>query len=393
MLAGVSLDYYTRLERGNIRGASESVLNAIARALQLNDVEREHLFDLARTATRHRCRATSPQGRTAAVRASVQRVLDNLAVPAIVYNAQQDLIASNLMGRALFSPHFEADRPNLARFIFLDPRARDYYADWPLARSMTAAMLRLEAGRDPLNSDLTALIGELSTRSPQFRTDWADQDVHEHRTGRRSTATPRSARSTSPSTSSNCPANQACPSPPTASKTASDRRQVRAAGHLGSDPGSTHLTRISGPTMRRSKRFIGFGQYPCKSLKAFETSHLMPLANPRQARIPEGSGPVDALGSGSLGGEREDDHQNRTQSQPVAIRVGQRGNPCASAARGRPLARSTDLQRTPLADVEPSRSSPQPCAGRPRGHADDGFDVDSTSRYVLQPKKRSSGPR
>lgn len=177
-LAGVSLDYYTQLERGNIRGASESVLNAIARALRLDDVEREHLFDLARTTRDRRPVRTS-------VRASVQRVLDNLAVPAVAFNAQHDLIAANLMGRALFAPHFEAERPNLARFIFLDPRARDFYVDWPLARGMTAAMLRLEAGRDPLNQDLTALIGELSTLSPQFRTDWAERDVHEHRTGQK----------------------------------------------------------------------------------------------------------------------------------------------------------------------------------------------------------------
>ena len=184
LLAGVSLDYYTQLERGHIRGASESVLNAISRALQLDDVEREYLFDLARPIP------TTPAGQSArrakpSVRASVRRVLDNMAVPAVVVNAQQDLIASNLMGRALFAPHFEAERPNLARFIFLDPRARDFYVDWALARSMTAAMLRLEAGRDPLNSDLTALIGELSTLSPQFRQDWADRDVHEHRTGRK----------------------------------------------------------------------------------------------------------------------------------------------------------------------------------------------------------------
>jgi transcriptional regulator with XRE-family HTH domain len=184
VLAGVSLDYYTRLERGNIRGASESVLNAIARALQLNDVEREYLFDLART-TPVTSAAHPTEPARPAVRPSVQRVLDNLAVPAVVFNAQQDLIASNLMGRALFSPHFEAEKPNLARFIFLDPRAKDYYVDWPLARRMTAAMLRLEAGRDPLNSDLTVLIGELSTRSPQFREDWADQNVHEHRTGQK----------------------------------------------------------------------------------------------------------------------------------------------------------------------------------------------------------------
>jgi transcriptional regulator with XRE-family HTH domain len=171
-LAGVSLDYYTQLERGNIRGASESVLNAIARALRLDDVEREYLFDLARATSATKA-ARGRRSTRQSVRASVQRVLDNLAVPAVVFNAQQDLIAANVMGRALFAPHFEADRPNLARFIFLDPRARDYYVDWPLARSMTAAMLRLEAGRDPLNQELTALIGELSTRSPQFRTDWA----------------------------------------------------------------------------------------------------------------------------------------------------------------------------------------------------------------------------
>jgi transcriptional regulator with XRE-family HTH domain len=180
-LAGLSVDYYNQLERGNIRGASESVLNAIARALQLNDVEREHLFDLARPSPAVRGR----RGAGTSLRPSVQRVLDNLAVPAIVFNAHHDLIAANLMGRALFAPHFEAEKPNLARFIFLDPRARDYYVNWPLARSMTAAMLRLEAGRDPLNHDLTALIGELSTLSPQFRTAWAEQDVHEHRTGQK----------------------------------------------------------------------------------------------------------------------------------------------------------------------------------------------------------------
>lgn len=184
MLAGLSTDYYTRLERGKIRGASESVLNAIARALQLDDVEREHLFDLARIAPGTSA-ARSRKPTMGSVRASVQRVLDNMNIPAVVVNAQQDLIASNLMGRALFAPHFEADKPNLARFIFLDSRARDFYADWPLACSLTAAMLRFEAGRDPLSSDLTALIGELSTRSPQFRTNWAEQDVHEHRTGRK----------------------------------------------------------------------------------------------------------------------------------------------------------------------------------------------------------------
>jgi transcriptional regulator with XRE-family HTH domain len=183
-LAGVSLDYYSRLERGHIRGASESVLNAVAQALQLRDVEREHLFDLARAATASASAARTPTGQPG-VRASVQRVLDSMAAPAIVYNAAHDLIAANLMGRAVCSPHFEATQPNMARFIFLDPRAEDYYIDWPLARQMSAAMLRFEAGRNPLDAHLTALIGELSTLSPHFRRDWAQHDVHEHRTGRK----------------------------------------------------------------------------------------------------------------------------------------------------------------------------------------------------------------
>ncbi len=183
-LAGVSLDYYSRLERGTIRGASESVLNAVARALKLTDVERAHLFDIAHPAPAPReVRPVSPT--QPAVRASVQRVLDSLATPAIVYDAAQDLVAANLMGRALCSPHFEAAQPNMACFIFLDPRARDYYRDWPLARQITAAMLRFEAGRDPLNARLTAVIGELSTLSPHFRQDWAEHDVHDHRTGRK----------------------------------------------------------------------------------------------------------------------------------------------------------------------------------------------------------------
>jgi transcriptional regulator with XRE-family HTH domain len=184
MLAGVSLDYYNRLERGNIRGASDSVLNAIARALQLDDAEREHLFHLAQGAPL--ATAAPPHSGEAAVRSSVQRVLDNMAVPAIVTNAQQDIIAANPLGRALYAPHFDtAGQPNVARFVFLDSRAPAFYADWPLARRMTAAMLRLEAGRDPMNEQLTALIGELSTRSPQFRAEWAQHDVHEHRTGQK----------------------------------------------------------------------------------------------------------------------------------------------------------------------------------------------------------------
>ncbi len=176
-LAGVSTDYYTRLERGNLQGASDSVLNALARALRLTDVEREHLFALARPATEPR------SGGAREVRPSLQRMLDSFTTPAVIYDVTQEIIAWNTLGRALFAPLFESERPNFARFAFLDSRAPGFYKDWPMACSLTAATLRFEVGKDPLNEELTALIGELSTRSPQFRRDWADHDVHEHRTG------------------------------------------------------------------------------------------------------------------------------------------------------------------------------------------------------------------
>lgn len=182
MLAGVSIDHYTRVEKGNIGGVSESVLNAIATALRLTDVEREYLFDLAR---RGASRAVSPEQDVAdAVRPSLTRVVDSMAMPAIVQTAWLELVGANALARALFAPVFDDPRgANFARFNYLDPRARDFYADWPLARRTGAAILRLEAGRDPLNESLTELIGELSTLSPYFRDDWARRDVHEHRTG------------------------------------------------------------------------------------------------------------------------------------------------------------------------------------------------------------------
>ncbi len=179
-LAGVSIGYYTRLERGDIGGASESVLGAIATALQLTDVEREYLFGLAR-----RQQVPAPaREEPAPVRSSLMRVVDSIGVPAIVQTPYLDLVAANTLGRALFAPVFEDPRgANFARFNYLDPRARDFYVDWPLARRTGAAILRLEAGRDPLGEELTTLIGELSALSPFFREDWARRDVHEHRTG------------------------------------------------------------------------------------------------------------------------------------------------------------------------------------------------------------------
>jgi hypothetical protein len=112
-------------------------------------------------------------------------MLDSISVPALAYNARQDVVGANLLARAMFAPLFESDPPNLARFIFLDPRARNFFGDWDQACSLTAAMLRYAVGRDPLAAELTALVGELSTLSPDFRSHWAAQDVHEHRHGRK----------------------------------------------------------------------------------------------------------------------------------------------------------------------------------------------------------------
>jgi len=175
----VSTDYYTKLERGKIRHVSDSVLDAIARALQLDDVEHAHLHALFRPAPRAAAAPPTPEAETGAV----QRILDGMVSPALAYDSRQNIAAANLAGRAVFAPLFDRENPNLARFTFLDSRARDFYADWPLACSLTAAMLRYEAGRNPLNAEMTALIGELSARSPQFRVNWAEQDVHEHRSG------------------------------------------------------------------------------------------------------------------------------------------------------------------------------------------------------------------
>jgi transcriptional regulator with XRE-family HTH domain len=184
MLAGVSVDYYTRLERGNLSGVSESVLEALARALALDEAERAHLFDLAR--------AAGPAARTRRhpkqqqVRPSVQRILDAMTgAPAFVQNGRLDVLATNPLGRALYSEMFaDPVRPaNHARFVFFNSRSHDFYADWERAANDTVAILRSEAGRDPYDRNLSDLIGELSTRRDEFRTRWAAHNVHIHRSG------------------------------------------------------------------------------------------------------------------------------------------------------------------------------------------------------------------
>lgn len=184
LLAGISIEYYTRLERGDARGVSEEVLEGIARALQLDDVERAHLTDLVRTAN-----ATRPPRRRPTqqrVRPSVQRLLDSMiGTAAFVRNGRLDILSANELGYALYAPVFlDPIRPvNLARFIFLTPRSTAFYRDWEGIAQAAVGSLRAEAGRDPYDRALSDLIGELSTRSPEFRVRWAAHDVKYYRSG------------------------------------------------------------------------------------------------------------------------------------------------------------------------------------------------------------------
>jgi transcriptional regulator with XRE-family HTH domain len=183
VLAGVSTDWYIRLEKGHISGVSNDVLDAVARALQLSDVERDHLYNLARAAKPTR----TPRSRTKTpIPASLQRVLDSMSLTAaFVRNGRLDILASNQLARALYAPVLDepAHRANIARFDFLDPRAADYYPEYDGALSTAVALLRTEAGRAPHDKDLTELIGELATRSEAFRARWGTHDVRTHRTG------------------------------------------------------------------------------------------------------------------------------------------------------------------------------------------------------------------
>lgn len=183
MLAGVSVDYYTRLERGDLSGASDSVLDALARALQLDDVETAHLFDLAHTANQSPG-TRRPRKRADAIRPSIQRLLDAITdAPAMIRNNYFDYVAANDLGRALYAPMFAEPAPNSARFAFLNPAAPEFYIDWEKNTQDLVATMRGEAGRNPYDRRLTDLVGELSTRSERFRTLWAAHNVRYHRTG------------------------------------------------------------------------------------------------------------------------------------------------------------------------------------------------------------------
>ena len=187
LLAGMSTEYYVRLERGNATGVSEAVLNGISRALRLDEAEHAHLYALVRAANQgadpgRRRGPSRPQQ----IRPNVQQLIDAMSnVPVFVQNGRLDAVATNRLGCALFSEMFVLpQRPmNAARFTFLDPRAQTFYRDWEGNARQIVALLRVEAGRSPYDRILSDLVGELATRSELFRTLWGSHDVREHRTG------------------------------------------------------------------------------------------------------------------------------------------------------------------------------------------------------------------
>ena len=187
-LAGVSIEYYSKLERGALAGVSVSVLDAIARALQLDDAERAHLFHLAHaadgtSASMRPRRRPSPRWTP---QPSLHWVLDKFTAPAIVRNGRMDLLAANHLGRAMHTSLYAVagDQPNFARFTFLNTdAAHDFYPDWDTAADTCVAILRTEAGRDPQDKQLHDLVGELSTRSEVFRRRWSSHNVRLHGAG------------------------------------------------------------------------------------------------------------------------------------------------------------------------------------------------------------------
>ncbi|WP_213814585.1 helix-turn-helix transcriptional regulator [Glaciihabitans sp. dw_435] len=185
MLAGVSVDYYTKLERGNVGVVSDGVLDAVARALHLTDAERDHLFRLAGSSG-----ATRPVRRDPSrniVRPAVQRVVDAIVdSPAFVRTHTRQLITANALGRAVYSPLYDADpagTPNTARFLFLNAEARTFFTEWAKNAADMVANLRTELGRDPYDRDLTDLIDDLNRDSVEFRTLWKAHDVRYHDSG------------------------------------------------------------------------------------------------------------------------------------------------------------------------------------------------------------------
>jgi hypothetical protein len=250
--AGLSVDYYNRLERGNLAAASDTVLNAIARALQLDETEREHLYHLdaaAQPATRARPRRTATS-----VAPGVQAVLDAMVgAPALVRSPVLDLIAANHLGRALYAPMLEDRRrpANFARFTFRDPRAREFWSDWSRVAEDAVAYLQVAAGIDPHDRALTELVGELSTCCEEFRVRWARRDVRAHTPRRQDVPAPR-RRPARPGLRGHATARRAGSDPDRVHRSPARRRTTT---WLCSTPGRPHRSRMPAcPTSPRRRR-------------------------------------------------------------------------------------------------------------------------------------------
>lgn len=185
MLANISVDYYAKMERGDLRGVAPEILDAVAKALLLDDAETDHLHDLARAADprpprQRRAKADST------VRPSLQRFLDAVTgAPVWVRDRRMNVIAVNPLGRALYRPLLEDvdGRGNTARFMFLSPAARIFFPDWEQGADDIVATMRRYAGQNPRDTALTDIIGELVTRSDAFAQRWGAHNVRHHRTG------------------------------------------------------------------------------------------------------------------------------------------------------------------------------------------------------------------
>ncbi|MFD5797334.1 helix-turn-helix domain-containing protein [Streptomyces diastatochromogenes] len=177
-LAGVSVAYYTRLEQGNGRNVSAEVLDSIARALRLTDAEHAHLTHLAKP----KAHKKKPAARQQQVRAALCRLLDVMeGVPAYIVGRRAEILAWNRMAAAVFGDWSElppAER-NWARLVFLHPDYRDLFVDWEQKAIDIVCALRMDAGCYPDDPRLSALVGELSVKSDEFRRLWATHDVKE----------------------------------------------------------------------------------------------------------------------------------------------------------------------------------------------------------------------
>ena len=185
-LAGVSTEYYTQIERGNVAGVSDEVLHAVSSALRLSDDETTHFLNLVRAAAGTRTPARSKRAAIQKVPEGVQALIDGLTnSPAIIMAGNLDIVAANPLGRALYAPLFEraVGMPNFAKFIFFDSVAAQVFPDWSAAADEAVALLQVEAARDPHSPATTQIVGELATQSAQFRTRWAAHNVAAHRHG------------------------------------------------------------------------------------------------------------------------------------------------------------------------------------------------------------------